>query len=189
MITGKKNHICPNFVNFKDLNLSKPNLCKFNFSSEKTLEFIYWGRVDSEHKGIDRLIKFILELNNREYKFRLKIIGPIKDSIAKKNIQKLSNILDAKFQYIDFVPRENIKNHIKSNSILLLFSKHEGMPLTALEAMLFGIPILVTSETNLTSTFGDSIYVHDPDNIMKGFLELINDKNIIKRVSKCQRTL
>ena len=47
----------------------------------------------------------------------------------------------------------------------------------------------MTSETNLTSTFSDSIYVHDPDNIMKGFLELINDKNIIKRVSKCQRTL
>ena len=128
-----------------------PELQKISFS-EKQTRFVYIGRLDAYHKGLDLMIDAIkiqqelLRNNNCSFS----IYGPNILGRAEQ-LQELidaANIGDIVKQYGPVSGNEKIKVLLESD-VFIQTSRFEGMPLGILEAMSYGIPCFVTQGTTL----------------------------------------
>lgn len=125
-----------------------------SLTSDK-LNFIYIGRYDFHNKGIDcffeavRIKSAFLKKNNCVFRFYGPLkrytyndYMPLKEYIEKYNLSDIIEIHDE--------IHDNIKeNALKKSNIFLLTSRSEGHPMGLLEALSYGIPALVTPETNM----------------------------------------
>ena len=144
------------FIGTNGVNIK--SIKKNNFNSNKVV-FTYIGRLDAYHKGLDLMLNAIaivkkdIKENNGEFH----IYGP--DILGrKKNLEKIIKKLDIS----DLVFLHNQVSGIQKQEILLASdvfiqtSRFEGMPLGILEAMSFGIPVLITEGTTLSEIVNDS---------------------------------
>lgn len=123
--------------------------------NENGFEYIYIGRFDIKTKGLDILLKACNK--NKEFmkknNIELSIYG--KDSKDKKGRKYIKN----------YIEKNNIEDIIKLNSevydkekvekllnadIFIQTSRNEGQPLSVLEALGYGKPVIVTPGTNFS---------------------------------------
>ena len=66
-------------------------------------------------------------------------------------LQKLitKNKLEKKIEIVGSVKRGQLGNYYLSSDYLLMFSRYEGLPMVAIEALASGLPLIVTRETNV----------------------------------------
>lgn len=129
--------------------------------SEKKLKFVYIGRLDVFHKGLDLLLDAIKIDKDFLLKsgFLLEIYGPketythrkavdahdtLKRIIKKNGIDSLVNIHDAVFD-------EEKDAVLRSADVFIQTSRFEGLPMGVLEALAYGIPCIVTEGTNIAN--------------------------------------
>jgi glycosyltransferase involved in cell wall biosynthesis len=150
-IFSDKGFVCGNGVSFPAQKKSwdENNQCK---------RFVYIGRLDIFHKGIDILFdSFELEkafLMNR--KVQLDVYGPkqmkthrknsdaheiIKKMIADRGLEQIIHVHDAVFG-------KEKENALIQSDVFIQTSRFEGLPLGILEALAAGMPCLVTEGTN-----------------------------------------
>lgn len=128
-----------------------PEKKKTNFNTDKTY-FLYIGRLDAYHKGLDLLIKAvgIKQEYFREHNCLLKIFGP--DYAGRKehlrSLIKEADVDDI-VQLNDAISGEKKESELLSCDVFVQTSRFEGMPLGILEAMSYGIPCAVTEGTTL----------------------------------------
>lgn len=141
---GKKKIIATN-------GMTIPNETKDSFNSDKT-EFVYVGRLDAYHKGIDILVDAVGKDAQflREHNCSFRIYGPdiygrgaIVDEMIEKN--KVADLIK-RYEPISGKEKEKV---LLSGDIFIQTSRFEGMPLGILEAMSYGLPCLVTEGTTL----------------------------------------
>jgi glycosyltransferase involved in cell wall biosynthesis len=127
----------PNGVNYNYFRYSKPII------KDNKFRILYVGRLSYE-KNIETLIKACGKLKDKCIDYELLLIGdgPLKKSL--KVLAKNSGVDNIKF--LGFVPYNKIAGYYKSSSIFVLPSSSECSPLTILEAMAAGLPILVSKE-------------------------------------------
>lgn len=115
---------------------------------------VFISRKDVRHKGIDYLLKAIkvkkdlLELKG----VKVKIYG----SVESESDEKFIN---------DFIYENKLSNVVLNNGavfgkeketvlmnadLFILTSRHEGFPMSILEALSYGLPVLITEGTNMT---------------------------------------
>ncbi|MFA5275452.1 MAG: glycosyltransferase [Candidatus Omnitrophota bacterium] len=143
----KEVFIIPNGIS----DLSKPP--KGSFVKTGTLTFGFIGRIDIKNKGIDLLMKAVSKVQKNELigRFRLIFAG----YFCTKNDERLFCSLVKNLPNPDSVEFRGIVQGDKKDKtfvsfdIFVLTSRHEGMPGTVLEAMIQGIPCLVTPGTNI----------------------------------------
>lgn len=131
---------------------------KENFSHEG-VKFVYIGRLDAFHKGLDLLIE-AARLSKKvliENKCQLEIFGP--DYAGRyANVERL--IIENEVQDIVSLNHEILgENKIRKlldSDIFIQTSRFEGMPLGILEAMSYALPCLVTEGTALGGVVADS---------------------------------
>ena len=128
-----------------------PNVQKEKFS-KSVINFVYVGRLDAYHKGLDLLIEAVKEKQEllRDNNCSFSIFGPDILGRAEK-LQKLidaANVADIVKQYGPVSGSEKREVLLKSD-VFIQTSRFEGMPLGILEAMSYGIPCLVTRGTTL----------------------------------------
>lgn len=121
------------------------------------IRFLFIGRKDPEHKGLDILIKACgcikeqLKLNHAT----VSLYGPD----YKGGEETISNLIcenelsDLVFSYSGVTGEEKEKV-LQSHHVLVLTSRFEGQPYVVIEAMSSGMPVLVTPGTN----FADIVY-------------------------------
>lgn len=172
-----------------------PNEQKVNFS-ETGIKFIYIGRLDAYHKGLDLMIEAIqlkadfLRKNNCSFK----IYGPDFNGRAKylHELIKTAGVEDL-VQQLDAISGEKKKNVLLDCDVFIQTSRFEGMPLGILEAMSYGIPCLVTQGTTLGEEIEKAnagwMAENDAVSIAEKFEQIVNDKNIFKEKSNCGRNL
>lgn len=128
------------------------------FFEEKTTrppEFIYIGRLDPYHKGLDRLADWAAPLGNS-----LKVFGPLNEEIQEQlpslnfkgpifGVDKVRELLGAR--------------------ALIMLSRHEGLPVIAIEALRAGTPLILTDECNMS----DVIYKYNCGFIVNSQQELV----------------
>jgi len=128
-------------------------------------KFIYVGRFDTFHKGIDLLFDAIaLERDFlKEKKFILDLYGPRKmDSSTNACCAQETLLLMAKERGIenlvfihDAIYGDEKFDVMKEYDFFIQSSRFEGLPLGVLEALSLGLPCVVTKGTNLSDKINE----------------------------------
>lgn len=139
-------------VHLNSKSLVIPNGCELTHTiakhDNKKLELIFIGRLDIQHKGLDIMIPAVKRAYDRGVNLHLSIFGRGYENELKwlnKEISGYKGIIDF---YGEVFGEEKEKAFIRSD-ILLLTSRYEGFPMAFLEALSYGIPSIVTPNTNV----------------------------------------
>lgn len=121
------------------------DLYNFSMKSEylKSYDLIFIGRLQ-QVKRIDKLINIIKELKNYFPVIKCAIVG---DGLEKEKLQEMVKGFDLT-ENIHFIPHTNyIQDLLAKSKIFILTSDSEGLPMSIIEAMSLGLPV-VSSDIN-----------------------------------------
>lgn len=120
---------------------------------EKKKEILYVGRVNTSQKRIDLLLQIWSLLYDRFSDWSLKIVG---GGDELESIELLSSQLG--LQNISFCGFQNPKPLYETASIFCMTSSFEGLPLTLIEAMQYGVvPVAFNSFLSITDIIDDKV--------------------------------
>ncbi|MCM1139466.1 MAG: glycosyltransferase [Muribaculum sp.] len=136
--------IIPNGCDLKNINLK-------HISNEK-VEFLFLGRIDISHKGLDYLLDALEYLSQNHdcshFHFSFYGNGEMKDiEYLKKRIDVIGSLVD----YYGPVYGNDKQDVFLKSDVFLLTSRYEGFPMTILEALSLDVPCFVSPMTNVTS--------------------------------------
>lgn len=143
---------------------------------DKDINFIFLGRIDIFHKGIDILLRTILE--NKEYFIKNKVIFNFYGNGREDDIHLFNNYLKQipkVIQYHGSIYGQDKYKELQRNDIFILTSRFEGMPMGVLESLSFGVPCFISRETGM----GEYIEKYNAGWVNK------NKENLFKTLKKC----
>ena len=124
---------------------------KENFSEEE-VKLTYIGRLEIYIKGIDLMLEAVASIADfmRNEKAVLNLYGPetlnwadeIKTMIAEKGIGDIVRVNSA-------ITGEEKEKVLLETDVFIQTSRTEGMPMSILEAMSYGVPCVITKGTNV----------------------------------------
>lgn len=185
---SKNEFILPNGIEKKDFNL--------NFVNEtEKIKFIFLGRIDIFHKGIDILLETLLK--NKEYLIKNKIVFNFYGKGRKKDMTIFNQYLNKIPQIVKYkgvVYGEEKYKVLQDNDIFILTSRFEGMPMGVLEALDSGLPCFITRETGMgeyVKRYRCGWEVSNIDNLEQEFKNFIaeytkNKEIYIQNTQKCK---
>lgn len=159
--------------------------------NRENLKMIFIGRLDPFHKGIDVLLEACNLIKNemREKKISLSIYGPDHEG-GRALISKMIN----DFNINDIVSLnqglfgEEKVNQLIQSDVFIQTSRFEGQPLGVMEAMAYGVPVIVTPGTNMADEVKDNncgwkteLYAED---IAKTILDVNSNKERLSDFSQ-----
>lgn len=117
---------------------------------KKPMQFLFVGRFAS-NKGIHVLLQAIQEFNKEGYKeiFHFNLVG--KGPLYEYYTQ---NYTAPNLNYLGFADDDKLIELYKENDVFVLPTLFEGMPTVVLEAMSYGMPVIVT-DTGATTELVD----------------------------------
>lgn len=134
-----------------------PNGCYLppNIQIDKSLNAIvqisYIGRIDIFVKGIDILILAVKQLvNNGLSNFKISLYGPANEftqNWLNRHIADLKDYISWEGPVFD-VAKDAVLRH---TDIGILLSRTEGFPVSILEFLSYGIPCIITTQTNMAT--------------------------------------
>lgn len=151
---------------------SSYNECKKN----KEIQFIHVGRFNKQknHRLLVRSFNDAIKVNNN---IKLKLIG---DGELRKEVQEYVNELGLK-DNIEFKGiKEDIPLEMNSSDVFILSSDWEGLPISILEAMSCGLPIISTDAGGVKDIVNNNyngiiVDIGDYNALTKAILEISKD--------------
>lgn len=156
------------------------------------LDILYLGRIEP-NKGMDYLYDSIKEWKNEFEDFTLHFAG-----IEQGNngyIEKYQRLLGEKFVYEGVVAGEKKNELLKKCQIFILPSLYEGLPMSLLESMSFGLVPVVTDVGSIGEYVKDHengllIKASDIKSITDALRYLAQNHDVLQRLSKAaQQTI
>ncbi len=185
-ISTDKINIIVEGVNTIDLDNNK--LIEINYKYDLNKEyFLFIGRHE-KYKNIDGLIKFYSQLPKEiQQKYNLIIIGRSNINVTPEIINIIENFkLQENIIFIESVMPSYLPYFYKKAKILIHLSLYEGFGLTVLEAMSYGLPVIVSNRASMIEIAGDACINVNPDNhqiIVDKLLEVLNNDTLYKSLS------
>lgn len=151
----------------------------------QTNNFIFIGRLDIFVKGLDLLVESAYQVAKklREREAHIKIYGPdcdgslpkLQSQIEEKGVADLCELCGP------IAPTD--KEGVLSNALCYIqLSRTEGFPTTIIEALSYGLPIIVSEGTtwkNLTNAYGIGFGVlNDPKEIGEKMIEIVDNPSL-----------
>ena len=136
-------------------------------------------------------IRVVVALHEFGYKVELTLLGDGEDREKIKNAIKANN---ADSYIFTLGLKKNVEDYLKKSDIYVSASKTEGLPLSILEAMACGLPVVATDAGGTRDIVKDGIngFLIEVDNEveMKAALQqLINNKQLRKACSAKSREI
>lgn len=145
----QKVFVLPNCVNLHEAQ---------NYTREKNskniLKIGYLGRI-TETKGMDFLLRACIELKKKNIPFILEIAG--KEEIMNKYIPEFIIKLGNNFSYKGVVSGKTKYDFLKDIDIFILPSFFEGLPMSLIECMSFGVVPVTTNVGSIREIVSDEI--------------------------------
>ncbi|MDD2285997.1 MAG: glycosyltransferase family 4 protein [Paludibacter sp.] len=136
------------------------------------------SRIDNK-KGLEYAIESMTKIHAKFPTAKLQIVG---EGEYRKELENLAekNTLSATVEFTGLVPNSEVPNYLRNADLFLLPSLYEGLPLTLLEAMACGLPIISTPvsiapEIIATWKNGYIIPFKSPDAISKSVIDLLSN--------------
>lgn len=120
-------------------------------SKDGKVRYMFLGRLEIPHKGIDLLFPAIKQIVEKGFleKTEFHFYGRTRNEKYTRLFQKYLKEADNNVFYHGAVDGKDKENAYKNADIFVLTSRFEGMPMAILEALSYGLPCLVTPQTNM----------------------------------------
>ncbi|MDT0632207.1 glycosyltransferase family 4 protein [Rubrivirga litoralis] len=130
-------------------------------------------------KGQDVMLRALARLRDRLPSARLDLIG---DGPARDRLQALADelgVADA-VTFVGRVPSDEIRERLRTAAVSALPSRSEGLPLTLLEAMAVGTPVVASAVGGIPETAGVPpcavlVPPEDPERLASALLSVLTD--------------
>lgn len=179
---GRKSVVIPNGV---DLERFFP-IPKKNSNTEN-LTIITLSRIDDK-KGLEYAIQSMPKILENYPKTKLKILG---DGDYRSHLEQLTAALglDKSVEFAGSIPNTEVPNHLQNAEIFLLPSLFEGLPLTLLESMACGLPVVSTPVSvapGIIEKWNNGIIVpfKSPDAIADAIITLLSNQDLREKYAK-----
>ncbi len=178
--------VIPNGIDLEKFKgLPHRNTSKLATNGQKTILFV--GRLHPI-KGVAYLIEAMKTIVNKNPKARLLLVG---DGGERQNLQNLVKKLDLT-KYVDFIGKvgnEKVLEYMATSDVLVLPSLSEGFPVTMLEAMACGLPIVATKIGGIPEIVknGENGFLVEPQNtreISEKILAFLENDELRGRISQ-----
>lgn len=173
-------NVLPNCVDLKDAEdfEREPNM-------HNTLTIGYLGRI-AETKGMDYLLDACIQMKKKGIPFFLKIAG--KEEVKDKYIPTFQKELGNHFIYEGVVLGETKNKFLKSLDVFILPSFFEGLPMSLIECMSFGVVPVTTRVGSIKEIIKDEINglfidVKDSTSIVKQISNLNQNRTLLYKLS------
>jgi len=137
-VYGMPEHEIPVIYNGVDLSRCSP---KMDYADRETMLLLHIGRFNEQknHEGLLRSFRRLLE---KHPQCRLRLVG---DGELKSDMEKLARELGIAGSVEFSGSQSDVHPFLQSADLFLLPSNYEGMPMTIIEAMGTGLPIVATA--------------------------------------------
>lgn len=145
----------------------------------------------TRRKGVVDLLEASEILRNRSVDHRLVLVGgrPDEGGAEESIVRAASTGVE---EFIGAVSHSEIPGHLQQAAIFCLPSWYEAMPLSILEAMACGVPIVATNVGQIpqvvTPDFGRLINPKDPTALADALESLLTDPDLHQRAASAART-
>ena len=180
-------HSLPNCID-----LTGARAYKREFEAKHPLSILYLGRIE-KNKGIDYIFEATKLLKADNVPFTLHLAG--KEETEGEYIPKFQAELGERFTYHGVVFGERKNDLLKQCDVFLLPSFYEGLPMSLIETMSFGMVPVVTNVGSISSvvTSGENglfVEVKDTDSIVSAIKVLFTDISMVESLSvKARQTI
>ena len=157
--------------------------------SSNKLDILYLGRIEP-NKGMDYLLDAMKSLKEKQMDFTLHFAGA--EQGGTEYVEKFSHLLGNQFVYEGVVMGEKKTALFKQCQVFILPSLFEGLPVSLLECMSFGLVPVVTNVGSISEYVKDKenglfLKVKDVNSIIQALDILSNDKSMVKKMSVAAR--
>lgn len=170
-----------------------PNLMEHKFRAiefEKKIsenkrynQILFIGRLD-HHKGADILLKLYLEYIDR-YDDHSKLVFVGRDCFCKEYgqtfleewIDLIPDHLKDRIKFVGQIDHKQVEHYLQNAAVCIFPSRWEVFGIVCLEAMVYGVPTLVTKDTGLAELLGNELkdFSFDFKTAKEAFLTKLHD--------------
>jgi glycosyltransferase involved in cell wall biosynthesis len=164
-----------------------PQKFAYRRPSRKAKQLLYVGRLDAE-KGVPILFSSLQLLNEQHYEVELVLLGDGADRAYLENLARELNIQNQVI-FKGFVNQSTIAKCLYDCDIFVLPSFAEGIPVSFMEAMCVGVPVVATnvggvSELVKNRETGLIVHASDKTGLANAIAEYIDNDDLCLRVSE-----
>ncbi|MFH1569241.1 MAG: glycosyltransferase [Gemmatimonadota bacterium] len=106
---------------------------------------VYVGRLEPA-KGIDELLQSVRWLRDQGRQVRAELVGGGEPARARAYATRARQLgIDGQVAFVGEVPQSQVAVHLAAADLLVLPSHSEGMPLSVIEALACGLPVVATA--------------------------------------------
>lgn len=154
---------------------------------KKTIQVVTTCRIDFQHKGLDRAVKMFAaakkEVKEPKWKIKWHIFGDGADLSELKKLIQNNNLQN---DIILYGAKNNPLPWVEAADLFFLPSRYEGKPMAVTEALLLGVPVMVTnyaSAAEQVENGKDGIIIENSEEgIKNGLIDLFEDKINLKEM-------
>lgn len=156
----------------------------------KGKSIVYMGRVSYE-KSIDQVLLAFKEVVKKDANVKLMIVG---DGPDKKKLENLADSLGIKdrITFTGFLRGQELVEALWANDIFVTASKSENMPVSVIEAMACGLPVVAVGEKGLNEIVypdknGFLVEADRPSQMAEQLLKILGDDELLKKLGHGSR--
>jgi len=122
-------------------------------NTNETFTIIHISSLNDAHKNVSGMLYVAKKLEEKIENFTWKFIGGTQDNF--KNQLKKLDFKQAKIEFINHIPQQEMVSYLQSADVFVLFSNYENLPCVILEAFSCGIPVISTNVGGIQEYFPD----------------------------------
>ena len=152
----------------------------------------YLGRIEP-NKGMTELLAALKKLKAEGIKFKVRFAG--KEQTKGEYLPKFEEALGDDFEYCGLVSGESKREFLDSLDVFVMPTYFEGLPMSLLETMSYGVVPVVTEVGSIPTVVTDGenglfVKVKDADSICKALKKLDDDRSLLAKMSvEARRTI
>jgi glycosyltransferase involved in cell wall biosynthesis len=145
----------------------------------------------SPEKGLEFLIHAVKLLLNQGHELQLRLAG---DGPRRKELERLANelMLSDRVQFLGFLDEDEIIHQLQVSDLFVLPSFVEGLPVSLMEAMAIGVPVIATNIAGTSELVEDGrtgllVRPSDSQALADAIVRMITDYDFRLRVAELGR--